>query len=109
MNNNLKSTGVANFLVRCGISNINAVSVAHVTTNLQKAMIYQTLRKRHFTHRNAMGVINGLTARQQSELETIIMKSNKSSVRNAYFNARKMGATHNKAMNSALFKALEIY
>ena len=56
-----------------------------------------------------MGVINGLTARQQSELETIIMKSNKSSVRNAYFNARKMGATHNKAMNSALFKALEIY
>lgn len=105
-NNNIKRAGVANFLQRVGISHINAVSVAHVTTNLQKAMIYHTLRKRHFTHRDAMGVIIGLTARQQSELQAIIMSEQNSRVRNAYFNARKMGVTHNKAMNAALIKAL---
>jgi len=104
--NNIKRAGVANFLQRCGISHINAVNVSHVTTSLEKAMIYHVLRKKHFTHRDAMIVITGLTGRQQSELQSIIMRENNSRVRNAYFNARKMGVTHNKAMNAAIFKKM---
>jgi len=106
MNNNIKRAGVANFLLRSGISHINAIGVAHVTTNLEKAMIYQTLRKRHFTHRAAIIIITTLTPRQQSELQTLIFREPNASIRNAYFNARKRGVNHPTAMNTAMFKKL---
>lgn len=47
-----------------------------------------------------------MTARQMSEFKSIILKEPNSGVRNAYFNARKNGKTHNKAMNAAMIKKL---
>lgn len=106
LSNNIKRAGVANFLMRVGISHINAISVAHATTNLEKAIVYHLLRKRHFSHRDAVIFITSLTPRQMSELQSIILKDPNSGVRNAYFNARKTGKTHNKAMNAAMIKKL---
>jgi len=97
---------VFSFLTSLGTSHINAISVAHVTTNLEKAMVYHMLRKRHFTHRDAMDFIQRLTPQNYSELKSIILKENNSRVRNSYFNARKRGLTHNKAMNAALMTKL---
>jgi len=43
-----------------------------------------------------------------SEFKSIILKENNSRVRNSYFNARKRGLNHNKAMNVALITKLEL-
>lgn len=87
---------------------MNAISVAHATTNLENAIIYHILRQKHFSHRDALIFITTMTSRQMSEFKSIILKENNSRVRNSYFNARKRGLNHNKAMNVALITKLEL-
>lgn len=102
MNNNTKRAFVFDFLRQVGISVLNAHSVAHVTTNLTKATVYHVLRKRNFSHKKAIDFILTMTPRQESEITRLIMQNSNSRVRNAYFNSRKRGLNHDRAMNAAL-------
>ena len=99
VNNKLR---VFTYLMTQGVSKNNATIVSNKTGNLAKAQFYIIAKMGGLTHPFALNVMNKTNGNQMKSFATSFKsfkQSDQNKVIRQYFNFRRQGNNHNKAVN----------